>query len=520
MRWLDLSTESPGHIAETSRNIEADLSGSRKSAVIIYGRVSHIALGTVITEAKAFVNRVFVLSDRQDQRINALASSLGAIVVYTDLLEYLSSGIFTGVDVIVAMYGDGTHDPARIPKLENLILNGQDIVVAPAQAELKVNDAVLALNNKNTIAISSGFIACAQSCLKDLKFKNGMDLSAEILASAKSRKLNVRHLEKDDSNSALERCRIGVVVPAYNEERLVSESVRSIPPYVKRIYVVDDGSQDRTLEVLKSIDDPRLDVTRHQVNKGVGAAIVTGYRRALDDGMDIIAVMAGDNQMDPVQLPRLLAPIIDGRADYTKGNRLLSKNLRKGMSPWRSFGNFLLTMITKIGSGYWHVSDPQNGYTAITREALSSLDLDSVYTYYGYCNDLLIKLNAFGMRTEDVVMPARYGSEKSKIRYGRYMRKVAPMIFRGFLWRLKTKYVVLDFHPLVLFYAAGALLTPAGLLCCALAPVAFVLNAGYALTWLTLAVQLTLSGVLALLAAMFMDRQETGRINRRDRSNV
>jgi hypothetical protein len=155
-------------------------------------------------------------------------------------------------------------------------------------------------------------------------------------------------------------------------------------------------------------------------------------------------------------------PIIEGKADYAKGNRLMSKELRKGMSSWRSLGNFMLTMVTKVGSGYWHITDPQNGYTAISRQALESIDLDSVYTYYGYCNDLLIKMNALGMRAVDVVMPARYGEEKSKIRYSRFILKVAPMIFKGFLWRLKTKYIMLDFNILVLFYMAGMTLIPAG----------------------------------------------------------
>lgn len=153
---------------------------------------------------------------------------------------------------------------------------------------------------------------------------------------------------------------------------------------------------------------------RHEVNKGVGAGIISGYKLALKDEMDIVAVMAGDNQMDPVQLPRLIFPIIEGRADYTKGNRLLTDDFMTGMSKWRSFGNYLLSFITKIGSGYWQVMDPQNGYTAISRQALEVIDLDSVYPYYGYCNDLLIKLNAFGMRVMDVVMPARYGKENPR----------------------------------------------------------------------------------------------------------
>ena len=202
---------------------------------------------------------------------------------------------------------------------------------------------------------------------------------------------------------------------------------------------------------------------RHEVNGGVGASILDGYRLALRDGMDLVAVMAGDNQMDPAQLPKLLLPVIEGRTDYAKGNRLLNRDMRKGMSPWRQLGNGMLTMLNKIASGYWQVSDPQNGYTVISRRALELLDLGSIYTYYGYCNDLLVKLNTFGLRTLDVPIPARYGNEKSKIRYSRFIRRVSPMLFRSFLRRLKVKYTVLDFHPLVLFYYSSMVLVPAGL---------------------------------------------------------
>lgn len=235
-----------------------------------------------------------------------------------------------------------------------------------------------------------------------------------------------------------------------------------------RIYVIDDGSTDRTGEIVKKFGDSRIVYLRHEVNRGGvgGAGIISGYKLALKDEMDIVAVMAGgDNQMDPAHLPRLIFPIIEGLADYTKGNRLLSDNFMTGMSRLRSFGNLLLSFLTKIGSGYWHIMDPQNGYTAISRQALEVIDLDAVYPYYGYCNDLLIKLNAFGMRVMDVVIPARYGREKSSIKYSKYVRKVSPMLFRGFLWRLRVKYTVLDFHPpLVLFYFLGMLALPLSVL--------------------------------------------------------
>ena len=257
---------------------------------------------------------------------------------------------------------------------------------------------------------------------------------------------------------------IAVIVPAYNEEKLIGKTLSEIPQYIDKIYVIDDCSTDKTSEIVKEFQkkDPRIALIRNGENKGVGAAIVTGYKKALKDKEDIAVVMAGDNQMDPKQLPNLLNPIIEGKADYTKGNRLLSPEYRKGMSKWRSFGNSILTFLTKIASGYWHLMDPQNGYTAISKKVLERIDLDSIYPWYGYCNDLLVKLNVFGFKVMDIPMPARYGKERSKIKYSKYIPKVSYLLLRDFFWRLKMKYIILSFHPLVLFYFLGIILTPIG----------------------------------------------------------
>jgi len=257
---------------------------------------------------------------------------------------------------------------------------------------------------------------------------------------------------------------IAVVVPAYNEELLIADSLSSIPSFVDRIYAVNDASKDKTQEIIEEISqkDPRVVPIRHEKNQGVGAAITSGYKRALADGMSIAVVMAGDNQMDPLFIPSLLDPIIANKADYTKGNRLLSPEFRTGMSGWRFFGNTVLTFMTKFSSGYWKLMDPQNGYTAISLKALERLTLDQIYPRYGYCNDLLVRLNVFGFRVMDIEMPARYGRETSKIRYGSYILKVSWLLFRDFLYRLRMKYIVLSFHPLVLFYLFGFGLTLAG----------------------------------------------------------
>jgi len=260
--------------------------------------------------------------------------------------------------------------------------------------------------------------------------------------------------------------RIAVVVPAHNEELLILETLSSIPEFVDRIFVIDDFSRDATLEKARAYaeEDPRVTVIHHEKNRGVGAAIVTGYKAALEEDIDITAVMAGDNQMDPAFLPHLLDPVVDEKADYSMGNRLVDRDFRKGMSKWRFFGNSILTLLTKIASGYWQMVDPQNGYTAISRRALNTISLDSIYPGYGYCNDVLVRLNVYGFRVKNVPHPSRYGREKSGIRYSTYIFRLSRLLLKDFIWRLKMKYVVLGFHPLVFYYFFGAVFCMLGIL--------------------------------------------------------
>ncbi len=290
---------------------------------------------------------------------------------------------------------------------------------------------------------------------------------------------------------------IGVVVPAYNEEVLIGRVLENIPAYVDRIYLVDDCSTDKTISVVRSGRDYRVSIQRHKKNLGVGAAIVTGYQRALQDRLDIVAVMAGDDQMDPGELPKLLDPIAGGKADYSKGDRLSGRGLAEGMSRWRKFGNLLLTQLTRISSGYWAVQDPQNGYTAISGEALSRLDLESVYRGYGYCNDLLTKLNVLGLRVLDVQIPARYGEEKSKIRYGSYIRKVSFLLFRNFLWRIMRQYIYPRLKLTGAGYLSGFIFLSAGMLTL----LASVLARSYIKTGFIL----SLAGVLLVFLSLVSD---------------
>ena len=260
--------------------------------------------------------------------------------------------------------------------------------------------------------------------------------------------------------------KIAVVVPAYKEELLIQPTLTSIPDFIDKVYAVNDASPDKTGDIIDACAkaDPRIVPIHHSVNRGVGGAIISGYKQSLTDGIDITAVMAGDNQMDPTFLPELLDPIIEGKVDYTVGNRLINQDFRQGMSKWRFVGNSVLTLLTKIASGYWKLMDPQNGYTAISRRALDTISLDSIYPRYGYCNDLLVWLNTYGFRVKNVPHPARYGTETSKIKYSSYIVHLSWLLMNAFFWRLKTKYVILNFHPLVFFYTFGMLFSFVGIL--------------------------------------------------------
>ena len=262
----------------------------------------------------------------------------------------------------------------------------------------------------------------------------------------------------------LEGKRVAVVVPAHDEEQLIATTLGGIPGFVDRIIVVDDGSADATSEQVRSFGDTRVELVVHERNRGVGAAIVTGYKRALDEELDIVCVMAGDNQMDPQDLEALVRPVARGDVDYAKANRLFTGQAWELIPRTRYLGNAVLSMLTKIASGYWHVADSQSGYTAIGKDTLALLDLDRVYTYYGFPNDLLVHLNVVNARVRDFPSRPVYGvGERSGIRYHKVAPRISWLLIKAFFWRLREKYVIRDFHPLVFFYAFGFLATLAGL---------------------------------------------------------
>jgi len=257
---------------------------------------------------------------------------------------------------------------------------------------------------------------------------------------------------------------VAVVVPAYREAELIGDTLRGVPPFVDRVYVVDDASDDGTADAARTLGDARVEVLRHERNGGVGASIVTGYKRALADGVDVTAVMAADNQMDPADLAQLVRPVAHGEVDYAKANRLVSGEAWRVIPRSRYIGNAILSLLTKIASGYWHIADSQSGYTAISRNTLATLDLDNVYRSYGFPNDMLVHLNVFNARVRDFPSRPVYGvGERSGIKIRRVVPRISWLLLKGFLWRLREKYVIRDFHPLVFFYALGIVMTIAGL---------------------------------------------------------
>jgi glycosyltransferase involved in cell wall biosynthesis len=254
----------------------------------------------------------------------------------------------------------------------------------------------------------------------------------------------------------LEDKRIAVVVPAYDEETLILETLAGVPSYVDRIYVVDDASRDGTVEKARESTDPRVELIRHEQNTGVGAAIVTGYKRAVADGMDVTCVMAADNQMDPAELDTIAGPVARGEVEYAKANRLFTGQAWDLIPHHRYLGNAVLSLLTKIASGYWHVADSQSGYTAVALPTLEQLDLDRLYPRYGFPNDMLVHLNVSNARVRDVPSRPVYGvGERSGIRLRKVVPRISWLLVKAFFWRMKEKYVIRDFHPLVFFYLGG-----------------------------------------------------------------
>jgi glycosyltransferase involved in cell wall biosynthesis len=251
---------------------------------------------------------------------------------------------------------------------------------------------------------------------------------------------------------------ICVIVPAYNEASQIGKVIETMPEFIDRIVIVNDASTDNTAEVVQHFQENynKIVLISLETNDGVGGALTAGYKWAIENNFDVAVRMDGDGQMNPHNLEELLDPVVEGRADYTKGNRLFTGEAYKIIPKIRYFGNALLSLMTKIASGYWHIADFQSGYTAISKKALHTINWNEMYRYYGQPNDLLVRLNVYNFRVIDVPVEPLYDiGEKSGIKIRKVIFTIGWLLIKMFFWRMKEKYVIRDFHPLIFFYFLG-----------------------------------------------------------------
>jgi glycosyltransferase involved in cell wall biosynthesis len=316
----------------------------------------------------------------------------------------------------------------------------------------------------------------------------------------------------------LEGKTVAVVIPAYDEESLIAATIAGIPEFVDRVIVVDDCSRDATVERAEGVGDSRVAVIRHERNQGVGGAIVTGYLRARDEHVDVTAVMAADNQMDPEDLELLCAPVARGEVDYAKANRLFTGQAWQLIPRYRYLGNAVLSLLTKIASGYWHVADSQTGYTAISLRYLELLDLERIYKRYGFPNDMLVHLNVWNARVRDYPSRPIYNvGERSGIKLRKVVPRISWLLVKGFFWRMREKYVIRDFHPLVFFYFLGFLMTTIGLVLGITEAVLRILGNEITTPTIVLVALLLISGSQFTLFAMWFDMESNKDLGGRGR---
>jgi len=267
----------------------------------------------------------------------------------------------------------------------------------------------------------------------------------------------------EDPERATPGHRIAAILPCYRVGGRVLDVIARIGPECERIYVVDDCCPEKTGELVeRECRDARVRVLRHDRNRGVGAAMTTGYRAACDDGCTILVKIDGDGQMDPALLPRFIGPIVAGQADYTKGNRFWDLANLRGMPAGRIVGNLGLSFLTKLSSGYWDVFDPTNGYTALHAAVARRLPLDRVHSGYFFESDLLFRLATVRAVVVDVPMDARYGDERSSLRPARVFGTFLFGNARNAVKRIFYNYFLRDFSVATLELIAGAALLAFG----------------------------------------------------------
>ncbi|WP_374672191.1 glycosyltransferase family 2 protein [Acidovorax temperans] len=257
--------------------------------------------------------------------------------------------------------------------------------------------------------------------------------------------------------------RIAVAIPCYKVTQHVLHVIEAIGPEVEAIYAVDDACPDHSGQFIEKHNvDPRVRVLFNPENRGVGGAIVTAYQAAIADGVDIVVKIDGDGQMNPALLPRFVAPLLRGEADYTKGNRFFRPESVQGMPPVRLFGNAVLSFMTKLSCGYWNIMDPTNGYTAARTCVLTELPLGKLENRYFFETDMLFRLNTIRAVVKDIPMDSVYADEQSNLKIGKvlpeFLRKHAARLWRRYVYN----YLVRDFNVGTLYSLCGAMLVLTG----------------------------------------------------------
>ncbi|MBD3789215.1 MAG: glycosyltransferase family 2 protein [Campylobacterales bacterium] len=249
-----------------------------------------------------------------------------------------------------------------------------------------------------------------------------------------------------------EKC-ISVVIPAYKVSKQVEDVVNTLPDFIDHIIVVDDQCPQHSSDLVKGID--KVTVVYHDVNQGVGGAMVSGYKKAVELNSDIVVKMDGDGQMDPRYIEPLIEPLVEKLADYSKGNRFNDFKALKRMPKVRLFGNSVLSFMVKVSSGYWNLMDPTNGFTAITSKAINRLNLDELAKRYFFETDMLINLNLENCVVKDVPIPAKYEDEESNLNIGNVIMTFPPKMLRGLAKRIFYKYYIYDFNMASIYLLLG-----------------------------------------------------------------
>jgi len=259
---------------------------------------------------------------------------------------------------------------------------------------------------------------------------------------------------------------VAVVIPTYNASRHLADVINGLPDMIDHIIVVDDKCPERSGEIAVELaeKDNRITTIFHDQNQGVGGAVITGYKKALELGCDIIIKMDSDDQMDPAYIPNLVKPVAEGKAGYTKGNRFVDFMALRSMPTLRLMGNSVLSFMVKACSGYWNIMDPTNGYTAISAEALKTIHLNKLAKRFFFESDMLIRLNIQKIPIRDVPIPARYGNEKSNLSVGKTLFNFPLLLLQGLIKRFVLKYLIYDFNMVSVYTLTGVPLVLWGLI--------------------------------------------------------